>query len=226
MSRLSVRMTVLLACVMMSLPVRLSWGAAACPPVPTHAIAIVASSELGRADLVADVVTTAIHTWQTAGLVPVAGPSSVPTLTACVPVVTFTVFTDMPEAVMLYVTRYSERVTGAARVTMPDGRLWQGSQTAAAFWYAGYAPVPFSVGGFYLSGIPITTPQGVAEQRATQTAAASVARDIATMLRDVQTPSSSLSATADIVAGRDRDPLAAPASRRSERAAVRRGYGD
>jgi len=182
---------------------RLAWSAAACPALPANAIAV--SSSGARADLATRAVTAAIQAWQDAGLVPVNGaagaapeftpfalsPSTTP---VCVPTVVFGVFTDLPEAVTLYVTRYSEHVTVTARLTMPDGRLWQGSRITPAAWYVGYVPVPFAVGGFYLSGVPLATSQGAAEQRAVESAAAVLAQDIATMLRVAPVPSAALSA--------------------------------
>jgi hypothetical protein len=102
--------------------------------------------------------------------------------TACVPTLALGVSTDIPQALTLYVTRYAERVTVTATITMPDGRISRGSQSATVAWYAGYVPLPYTP-GLPIYSIAIATPQSAAEQRAVETMAATLAMRAADAIR-------------------------------------------
>jgi hypothetical protein len=183
----------------LGLPIAASAQAAPpCPGEPANAVAVTADPASLGMGLTNIAVTAATQAAQKAGLVPVAGaaPTSVPVFTpfgtvrpagpavgaGCVPTLALAVSTDIPQAITLYVTRYTERVTVTATITMPDGRISRGSQSTTVSWYAGYAPVPYTP-GLPISGIPITTSQNAAEQRAVQRVAAELAMHAAAIIR-------------------------------------------
>lgn len=173
-------------------------SAASCPAEPANAIAITPDPHSLSMGLTNVAVTAATQVMQKAGFIPVAdtAPTTAPVFTpfgpvrpqgpavgaACVPTLALDVSTDIPQAMTLYVTRYTERVTATATTTMPDGRVSRGRHSAAVAWYAGYAPLPYTP-GLPISGFPITTSQSAAEQHAVQTMAVELATQAAGLIR-------------------------------------------
>jgi hypothetical protein len=177
-----------------------------CPAEPATAAAVAAAAPawsgagMARPDLAQSAVTVMLQEIERVGLTPVAAlqasaTSYLPTQTAgpqatgpCVPVVTLAVATTAPQMIALYVSRYTEQVTVTASVTLPDGRLWQRTRTDTTAWYSGYVPIPFSIGGYFIGGLPIATSQAASEQAATARAVAALAGDIVRILRGTLRP--------------------------------------
>jgi hypothetical protein len=189
----------------LGLPIAASAQAApTCPAEPAHAVAVTADPASLALSLTNIAVTAATQATQKAGFVPVASaaPATAPVFTpfgpiqpsgpavgaACVPTLALGVSTDIPQALTLYVTRYTERVTVTATITMPDGRISRGSQSATVAWYAGYAPLPY-MAGLPISSIPVATSQNAAEQHAVQTLTTELVKHAADLIRSA-TPAS------------------------------------
>jgi hypothetical protein len=177
-----------------------------CPAEPATAVAVAAAAPawsgagMARPDLAQNAVTVMLQEIERVGLTPVAAlqasaTSYLPTQTAgpqaagpCVPMVTLAVATTAPRMIALYVSRYTEQVTVTASVTLPDGRLWQRTRADTAAWYSGYVPIPFSIGGYFIGGLPIATSQAAGEQAATARAVAALADSIVRILRGAPAP--------------------------------------